>query len=249
MTGRQPGDTSSRPKLAQTLADTIEDEIREQGWKVGAFLGNETELLERHGVSRAALRESIRILESNFIAKMKPGPGGGLVVVKPDPETITRAMARQLEFDDVSETDILQARTAVELACLDLVMSREDDVAINALLDYVKEEEELLRSDGPHVGHEFHLRLAELSGNDALSLFVQVLVRISDARFGAQSHGAVSCDAMSSATHRIHQRIVRAISEGDHAEAVKYMRRHLRATEAFWAAERGAATLTRRAST
>ncbi len=220
------------------LSEDIEREVRDMGWPVGASLGNETELLNRHGVSRAVLREAIRILESNYVAQMKPGPGGGLVVVKPDPETIIRSMARQLEFNNVTETEILHARTAVELACLELVMARHDDLVVSTLTDYMREEKTLLDQDNPHAGQQFHLRLAELSGNGALALFVEVMIRISDARFGAQIHGAVLTRDMSAATYRIHHLIAETIIEGDGAKAANYMRAHLKATTPFWAAGR-----------
>ena len=237
VTDLQTGVSSSRRKLAQTLSETIEREVRVMGWPVGVSLGNEAELLHRHGVSRAVLREAIRILESNYVAKMKPGPGGGLIVVKPDPTTIIRAMARQLEFNSVTETEILHARTAIELECLELVMARHDDVVVSMLTDCLREEEALVERGDLHAGQMFHMRLAELSGNGALLIFVEVMVRLSQARFGAQAHASVQSSELSADTHRIHRLIAQTIIEGDGVKAANYMRAHLRATTPFWAAD------------
>ncbi|EFP49928.1 transcriptional regulator, gntR-family [Mycobacterium tuberculosis SUMu011] len=72
-----------RGKLAEVLAATIGDDIAASGWQVGSVFGTETALLERYQVSRAVLREAVRLLEYHAIAHMRRGPGGGLVVTTP----------------------------------------------------------------------------------------------------------------------------------------------------------------------
>ena len=42
------------------------------------MLGAEAELRERYGVSRAVLREAVRILEYHGAVTTKRGPGGGV---------------------------------------------------------------------------------------------------------------------------------------------------------------------------
>ena len=69
-----------RGKLAEVLAADIADDIAASGWQVGSVFGTETALLERYRVSRAALREAVRLLEYHEVAHMRRGPGGGLVV-------------------------------------------------------------------------------------------------------------------------------------------------------------------------
>src|ERR1700722_20641397 len=77
------------PKLAEKVASDIEREILAAGWPVGAIVGSEKELLDKHGVSRAVLREAIRLLEHHMIATLRSGPGGGLIVTAPDPAVVT----------------------------------------------------------------------------------------------------------------------------------------------------------------
>ena len=50
----------------------------------GDLVGTEPELIEREGVSRALLREAVRLLEHHHIARMRRGPGGGLFVMAPE---------------------------------------------------------------------------------------------------------------------------------------------------------------------
>ena len=68
------------PTLASVIARRLEDEIVARGWPVGEVLGSESELLEYFGVSRAVFREAVRVVENTGAARMRRGPGGGLIV-------------------------------------------------------------------------------------------------------------------------------------------------------------------------
>ena len=85
--------TITAPKLASVVARRIEDDVVARGWPVGTVLGSETDLLERFGVSRAVLREAVRIVEHTGAARMRRGPGGGLVVSEPNRSAVVTAMS------------------------------------------------------------------------------------------------------------------------------------------------------------
>ncbi|CKO15636.1 GntR family transcriptional regulator [Mycobacterium tuberculosis] len=85
-----------RGKLAEVLAATIGDDIAASGWQVGSVFGTETALLERYQVSRAVLREAVRLLEYHAIAHMRRGPGGGVVVTTPQPQASIDTIALYL---------------------------------------------------------------------------------------------------------------------------------------------------------
>ena len=72
-----PLNAIAAPKLATVVARSIENQVVALGWPVGEVLGSEAELLERFGVSRAVLREAVRIVEHTGAARMRRGPGGG----------------------------------------------------------------------------------------------------------------------------------------------------------------------------
>src|SRR2546430_16497264 len=60
-------------KLAEQTAEKIEMRIIEMDWPVGKVIGSEHDLLADYGVSRAALREAIRLLEDHNVAYMRRG--------------------------------------------------------------------------------------------------------------------------------------------------------------------------------
>src|SRR5436190_21321141 len=95
-----PDDGTASPsvKLAEQTAAKIEMAIAAQGWPLGSVIGSESDLLAEYGVSRAVLREAVRLLEHDNVARMRRGPGGGLVVTVPDTQAVTRAADRFLRY-------------------------------------------------------------------------------------------------------------------------------------------------------
>ncbi len=120
-------------KLAETIAERIELRIIDQGWPVGEVIGSESALLAEYGVSRAVLREAIRLLEHHHVAQMRRGPGGGLVVTDPDPAVMTRAAAVYLRYRQVDPEQLFRARIALETAAVHDAAQRIDEEGIAKL--------------------------------------------------------------------------------------------------------------------
>jgi DNA-binding FadR family transcriptional regulator len=221
------------PKRAEQTAVQIFRDVAARDWPVGALLGSEAELMERYRVSRAVLREAVRLLEYHQVARMRRGPGGGLFVVEPGSEAITEAVALQVDRRGIRPPDLHEVRVAVEMAVLDLVLARVDDGDVVSRLQEALEAE---RAVSPEafilVGHDLHGVLASVSGNRVMELLVGVLVRLQ--RF----HGAVPRERAGEPVPtdevlEVHRRIVDAIVAGDLDLARHRMRRHLDAL-AHW---------------
>jgi DNA-binding FadR family transcriptional regulator len=165
-------------KLAEVVARRIQRSIVEQGWAVGAVLGSESQLLETYGVSRAVLREAVRLLEHHSVATMRRGPGGGLVVTVPDPTAVSEAVTLYLEYGRPTFEDIHQLRTVLELGCIDLVTASSDPEVATALEATLALEATCCRLPDEHYGNALHLRLAELTGNPTLAMFVQIMTAL-----------------------------------------------------------------------
>ena len=84
--------------LAAAVVAAIEEEIVRRGWPVGTVIATEAELLERFDVSSPVLRQAVGILESNQVARMRRGPGGGLVVTAPNETSVGNSVALYLEY-------------------------------------------------------------------------------------------------------------------------------------------------------
>src|ERR1700680_2909057 len=70
------------PKTAELIAERLRGQIIRGELTEGDALPNETELVEKFGVSRPTLREALRVLESESLLDitrgMRGGGGGGM---------------------------------------------------------------------------------------------------------------------------------------------------------------------------
>ena len=128
-------DAAPSKKLAEQTSEKIEMRIIEMDWPVGKVLGSEADLLAEYDVSRAALREAIRLLEHHNVAYMRRGPGGGLVVAEPDPDAMAHAAAVYLRYRKVTPPDLFETRTALELAAVRSAAEHIDEAGIVQLRD------------------------------------------------------------------------------------------------------------------
>lgn len=208
----------SRTKLAELVARRIEDDVIARGWPVGTVLGSETELVEQYGVSRAVLREAVRIVEHHFVATMRRGPGGGLVVTAPDVEAIARAVTLQLEYEHIEPHHVQEARAAIELTCVRLAARRLTTTDLVTL----REQMEIDRI-APGRAQNFHVWIAQLTGNPALALFVTVLSMVMRDYLDLPESDA----QVTGELNRAHRAIAEALVARDGDLAERLMSEHL----------------------
>jgi DNA-binding FadR family transcriptional regulator len=213
-----PDDRRQR-KLAEITAGRVHDDIISDGRQVGEVLGLESELLTRYGVSRAVLREAIRILEHHSVARMRRGPSGGLVILEPDPTASIHTMALYLDYQGLSPDDLRVVREAIELGCIQAVTAASVPVTrLHAAL-------------GQDSGDVFHTELAELAGNPVLTLFLRIITELW-ARHSRTERPPTP--AVETEVRRVHDKILDAVLAGDEGLAQHRMRRHLQALTTWW---------------
>lgn len=213
-------------KLAATVAGRILADVMAQDWPVGEVLGSEAELLDRYGVSRAVFREAVRLVEHQQIARMRRGPGGGLVVTEPTVDAIIDAAVLYFHRVDARLDDVFEARLALEQIVTELAPHRLEEDDLLRLRELVEAE-----SAGGVTDHRaLHSMLASMTRNPALELFVDILTRVSLLYF----HNAKSLtEATITESARAHARIVDAVTAGDDSLARRRMSKHLEAEAAF----------------
>jgi DNA-binding FadR family transcriptional regulator len=101
-------------KRAEVLAATIGEDIAGSGLPAGSVFATEAELLHRYGVSRAILREALRLLEYHTVARTRRGPGGGLLVTEPLAQPSIDTFALYLQYRRPSRKDVRVVRDAIE---------------------------------------------------------------------------------------------------------------------------------------
>ncbi|TDC55932.1 FadR family transcriptional regulator [Actinomadura sp. KC345] len=208
-------------KLPEKVALLVRQEIHRRGWPTGEVIGNEATLLADLGVSRAVLREAVRILEHNGVARMRQGPGGGLVVQAPDHARVVDALALYLRYLRVRATELFEVRTAVELRATELAAARaprftpEERAELSAVLKRVRSP-----SASAHTHVDLHVTLAALSGNRLLGLFAAVLARLTPFRIPDDEDVRLH-------SREVDERIAEAVLSGDASLARHRMTRHM----------------------
>jgi DNA-binding FadR family transcriptional regulator len=217
---RRPGPI---PNRAIALAGRIRREVVESGWPVGRVLGSEDELARRYNVGRPVLRQAARLLEHQSVAMMRRGPGGGLVVVEPDGDSVTEAIALYLQYRDVAPRSVFDARTALELACVQTATEQLSEAGIAQLRALLDREAAAPADEAIAHAQDFHAAIAELTGNAAMLVFVRSLGRLTHERTRTPDDLRPQADDVRLA----HRRIAEAIIAGDAGLARHRMLRHL----------------------
>jgi DNA-binding FadR family transcriptional regulator len=233
--GRQPQRSANPGKLAEATAERIRADLAQQRAAVGDVLGSEDEVREQYGVSRQVLREAVRLLEHHGVAKMRRGPGGGLVVSEPDPWATVEAIAVYLNYQRADVADLRDVRIALELACLDRVVARHDDPDVATRLHRSADFDETAAAEELRASvHGVHRELAHLSGNPVLALFFDVLASLWERQGLRGSASPLNNRDVLRTVKAAHTGIVDAIVHGDLGLARHRMDRHMRALAEWW---------------
>lgn len=215
-------------KMAEAVAEVLRDHIEAAGWPVGEVLGSETDLIDRLKVSRAILRESVRILEHHGALQTKRGPRGGILVCAPDSAAIVRSARIFLEYEGVTPTNLSEARSVLEVAAARLAAQRVRPDVEAPLKEALEREG---RSGDAAVSFGgLHHAIAQAAGNRLLPLFVDVMGELVPPHLKPEWQSPSGRATLSAEVHRTHQRLVRAILEGDSEDAARRMKRHMAAS-------------------
>jgi DNA-binding FadR family transcriptional regulator len=140
---------SARPqKNAFAAAWQLENDIFAEGAPAGDVFGDQAALIDRYGFSRATLREAVRLLEDRQVARMRRGPGGGLVILPISGGAVAAAVADYFRAIGVTPLHVQQAWAALRIVRAYRQSAAEGVTALNA---FTREFRGKL-TDGPGAG-------------------------------------------------------------------------------------------------
>jgi len=156
-------------RMAEELARRIEDDIASSDLPPGGALGSLRELSERYSVGRSVAREAMGLLERRGLGRLRPGPCGGFILAKPQPETIGEELADHFRVAGITLQQVMDAREAVDLMAARLA----------AIARPYESDLERLRAasamDGLPGRLALRVEIARLTGEPVLLLFVECL--------------------------------------------------------------------------
>jgi DNA-binding transcriptional regulator YhcF (GntR family) len=96
------------------VAHRIVRDIVRGGLRPGDLLPPERAMLQTYGTGRGTLREALRLLEFQGVIALKPGPGGGPILMNPEPAHLASTLQLLMQLNKASYRVIVEARTALE---------------------------------------------------------------------------------------------------------------------------------------
>lgn len=219
-------DEDSTKKMAEAVARSIAFSVVTADLRPGDLIGTEAGLVEREKVGRAVFREAVRLLEYHQIARMRPGPGGGLFVVQPGPGAVADIAAIFLARRGMELQQLSELRVAVEMAIIDLAVQRIDQDGRARVQAALAREAQSSEEDRLAVVHDLHAVLASVAGNRVLELVALVIIRLSRLHQVAE-RASLAGTRIRAEVDRVHSAIVAAVLDGDRALARHRMQRHL----------------------
>jgi DNA-binding FadR family transcriptional regulator len=227
-----------QPRLAEIIAASLRDDILTGKLKEGDSLPRQEDLFTRFRVSLPAVREAMRILETEGLVEVRRGNVGGAVVHLPTAERTARMIAMVLQVKGATPADVSGALSCIEPVCARLCAQREDRASevvpvLRAALDVqVAEFDDASRYNAN--ARLFHEALVERCGSETMILVIGALETIWSAHESAVWNEAVTGSAMAAGTRRAalrdHEKLLEAIGAGDGERAAAIAGAHLAAT-------------------
>jgi GntR family transcriptional repressor for pyruvate dehydrogenase complex len=216
-------DDLKKVKLSEALADKLENIILGDIKLFGQKLPSEQELAKNFGVSRNIVREALKLLKERGLVTSRTGDGS--YFSKPEPQTLTNLISRMLVMNNIDAENIYEMRVMLECNACILAAQRATEADLDSLAAINREMEEKQQDLDVRVDLDlqFHARIAEISGNALLSIFVKSMTHLRKVmiRQAIQSLGG------SQDGNDYHGRVIAALRVRDAGKAEQIMREHL----------------------
>jgi DNA-binding FadR family transcriptional regulator len=215
-------------KAYEQVAARLRGEIHDGVLAEGARLPNEVVLAAQFGVSRATVREALRLLAAQSLIRTAKGAGGGSYVTVPSAEHLSESLRAGLGLmtaaEDVTLDELLEARELLEVPAAELAARRRSEEHVERLRAAIPGEPLRLGTQEQFVYNaDFHTIVIEACANTLLTIAAQPIFAIlqthlARSRLGRNFHRSINMH---------HRDIADAIDKGDPRAASTLMYDHL----------------------
>ena len=227
------------------MAARLREQILDGALPRGTRLPNEIVLASEFGVSRATVREALRLLTAQDLIRTAKGASGGSYVTVPSAEHVSESLRSGLadyELDegdldlmtaaeDVTLEELLEVRELLEVPAAKLAAQRRGDEHVERLRAAIPSQPLRLGTQEQFAYNaDFHSIVIEASENTLLSIaaqpvFAVLQTHLARSRLGRTFHRAINDD---------HREIAAAIESGDERTAGERMYEHLEVQRPYY---------------
>jgi DNA-binding FadR family transcriptional regulator len=214
------------PKASDVLARELRERILSGELVEGTALPAERELVKQTQMSRATVREALRILEVQNLVRVRPGRAGGAFVQRPTSKSMAGSVSMLIRGQKIKLAELMETREALEPFCAELAARKRTDEDLAAL---DRANDDMANPDADlaaflQANLDWHMGVAKAGYNELLIGFMTAL---SHAIYTGTENAAFVDDNVRAVTQRAHKSITNAIRCRDAEAAGRRMRRHV----------------------
>jgi GntR family transcriptional repressor for pyruvate dehydrogenase complex len=214
--------TIEKVNLYEKIVDGLEKVIMES--ESDEKLPSESELAKQFNVSKAVIREALKVLKDRGLIQSRNGDGS--YITKPDTSSVADAVNRIIKMKNISDENIHNLRLILETATVKSATLHAKAEDIKKLEENLKFMSDLTLPEPRRVETDiqFHLLIARAGQNELLTMFVEVLmILLNDYMIKAAT--SKNYDRRNSINE--HREIIEAIKKKELEYAEKAMLNHL----------------------
>jgi GntR family transcriptional repressor for pyruvate dehydrogenase complex len=220
--------TDVAPRAFEHILGELEASISAGALEAGDRLPPERDLAARYGVSRASVREAIRVLEAMGIVSVRRGADHGVVLLQEPGNAFQPVLRLLVALRHVSLDDAIEFRAMVEAgAARRLAAIGDPGAALAGLLDRM-EAPGIRQSDFHALDATFHVTLVRTAGNALLNLVEDAVDGLLRKVITDLSRIAWDWDAIRPQLIAEHRAIHDAIVAGEGERAAALLTKHVR---------------------
>ncbi|ALU40833.1 GntR family transcriptional regulator [Kocuria flava] len=217
------------------VLDWLEDRLRSGGIAVGDKLPGERALAEEFGISRASVREAIRILDAMGLVRSSTGsgPNAGAIVISEPSAALAWALRMHVATRSLPVRDLVQTRLLLETQSAHEATAVPDgperDAALGRAAELVAAMDDpgLPDEDFHARDAEFHVVLASLAGNVVVGT---IMASLRQAMIGYVQETVAGLDdwpAVRRTLQEHHEAILAAFRDRRGEDAAAALREHI----------------------
>ncbi len=218
----------SVPKAADVLAGILREKILAGQLAAGAPLPNERDLGTQAGLSRASVREALRILEGEGLIATRTGRNGGSEVLRPSSASIEKSVGIFIRGQRIRLEAVLDARAAIEPPSARFAALHRSQVDLEELEKcHARLEQASAADDIPaflRANLDWHVQVVRASRNELLIAFITAMSQSVYETTDLEGFNSPEGRAL---VARAHRRVMDAIAAGDGDAAARRMERHV----------------------
>ena len=215
-------------KSYEQVADQLRSLIVTGDLPQGGRLPTETELARELGVSRATVRESLRLLAAQGLVRTLKGQTGGSYVTLPTFDHISESLGSSISLladaRDLTLEELIEVRELLEVPAARLAARRRRDGDVERLRATIPADRPALDTQAEFVhNRDFHATLIDCCENRLLRIAAQPVFSALQTSLSRSGLPRVFHRSI----HAHHARIVEAVEAGDEDAAAAEMHDHL----------------------